>query len=88
MSEEPKAIGKIALLLLAGLGPGLVAILIWPSRGIAISAAGSFTPGCALYPPSGIAPASSRRINSEFDALPAWITFASFNVDTSRTSKL
>ena len=41
MSEEPKAIGKIAILLVVGLGPALAAILVWPSRGIAIAAAGS-----------------------------------------------
>lgn len=41
MTEEPKAILRIATLLAAGLAPSLVALLIAPSRGLAISAAGS-----------------------------------------------
>jgi diguanylate cyclase (GGDEF)-like protein len=40
MSDEPKAIGTIAALLAVGLVPSLVAILVWPSRGIAIAGAG------------------------------------------------
>lgn len=40
MTEEPKAILKIASLLAVGLAPSLVALLISPSRGIAIAAAG------------------------------------------------
>jgi diguanylate cyclase (GGDEF)-like protein len=41
MKDEPSAILRIAALLAAGLAPSLVALLISPSRGIAISAAGS-----------------------------------------------
>ena len=41
MAEEPKSITRIALLLAAGLLPSLGALIVSPSRGIAVSAAGA-----------------------------------------------
>jgi len=48
MSDDKKAILRIAALLAVGLSPGLAALLIAPSRGAAIAAAGSATMGIAF----------------------------------------
>jgi diguanylate cyclase (GGDEF)-like protein len=40
MKDEPKAMLRIATLLAAGLAPSLIALIVSPSRGIAIAAAG------------------------------------------------
>jgi len=41
MAEEPKSIARIAALLAAGLLPSLGALIVAPSRGLAVSAAGA-----------------------------------------------
>lgn len=41
MTDEPKAIARIAILLAVGLAPAVTALVIAPGRGVAVAAAGS-----------------------------------------------